>query len=170
MRRVLEIWGDLVSLKIQWKTISVSWCEKPKDNKIIIKDKEKNEIIKVKVMVIMVFGDRGSILGRVIPKTQKWYLMLNTQHYKVRIKGKIGQSREGIAPSSTPQCCSYWKGAFGSPSTKVDNFTYFFFIWKVHFFLQGEINNNSQTFHSICKCSIIDIEYYLTILQHLVLH
>ena len=27
-RRVLETWGDLLSLKLQWKTISVSWCEK----------------------------------------------------------------------------------------------------------------------------------------------
>ena len=28
LRRVLETWGDLLSLKLQWKTISVSWCEK----------------------------------------------------------------------------------------------------------------------------------------------
>ena len=42
-------------------------------------------------------GDRGSIPGRVIPKTQKMVLdaaLLNTQHYKVRIKGKLDQSRE----------------------------------------------------------------------------
>ena len=42
-------------------------------------------------------GDRGSIPGRVIPKTQKMVLnaaALNTQHYKVRIKGKVGQSNE----------------------------------------------------------------------------
>ena len=42
-------------------------------------------------------GDQGSILGRVIPKTQKMVLdaaLLNTQHYKVRIKGKVEQSRE----------------------------------------------------------------------------
>ena len=39
-------------------------------------------------------GDLGSIPGRVIPNTQKSYLMLNTQHYKVRIKGKEEQSRE----------------------------------------------------------------------------
>ena len=35
-------------------------------------------------------GDRGSILSRVIPKSQKMVLdaaLLNTQHYKVRIKG-----------------------------------------------------------------------------------
>ena len=45
-------------------------------------------------------GDRGSILGRVIPKTQKMVLdtsLLNTQHYKVRIKGKVEQSREWIS-------------------------------------------------------------------------
>ncbi len=42
-------------------------------------------------------GDLGSIPGRVIPKTQKMVLdasLLNTQHYKVRIKGKVKQSRE----------------------------------------------------------------------------
>ena len=42
-------------------------------------------------------GDLGSIPGRFIPKTQKMVLdasLLNTQHYKVRIKGKVEQSRE----------------------------------------------------------------------------
>ena len=42
-------------------------------------------------------GDRGSIPGRVIPKTQKMALdsaLLNAQHYKTRIKGKVEQSRE----------------------------------------------------------------------------
>ena len=42
-------------------------------------------------------GGRGSISGRVISKTQKMVLdatLLNTQHYKVRIKGKMEQSRE----------------------------------------------------------------------------
>ena len=42
-------------------------------------------------------GDLGSIPGRVIPKTLKMVLdasLLNTQHYKVRIKGKVEQSRE----------------------------------------------------------------------------
>ena len=37
-------------------------------------------------------GDLGSIASRVIPKTQKMVLdatLLNTQHYKVRIKGKV---------------------------------------------------------------------------------
>ena len=42
-------------------------------------------------------GNQGSIPGRVIPKTQKMVLdaaLLNTLHYKVRIKGKVEQSRE----------------------------------------------------------------------------
>ena len=48
-------------------------------------------------------GDLGSISGLVIPKTQKMVLdasLLNTQHYKVRIKGKVKQSRE--SSSSLP--------------------------------------------------------------------
>ena len=67
-------------------------------------------------------GYRGSIPGRVIPKTQKMVLddtLLNTQHYKVRIKCKVEQSKEwrkhlllhlGVVAIE--------KGAFGSPSTK----------------------------------------------------
>ena len=41
--------------------------------------------------------DLGLIPGRVIPKTQKMVLdasLLNTQHYKVRIKGIVDQSKE----------------------------------------------------------------------------
>ena len=59
-------------------------------------------------------GDLGSIPGRVIPKTQKMVLdasLLSTQHYKVRIKGKVKQSRKGVAPSPTHWCSSYWKGS-----------------------------------------------------------
>ena len=47
-------------------------------------------------MIVTVFangpGDLRSIPGRVIPKTQKMVLhasLLNTQHYKVRIKGRV---------------------------------------------------------------------------------
>ena len=42
-------------------------------------------------------GDWGSIPGWVIPKTQKVVLdaaLLNTQHNRIRIKGKMEQSRE----------------------------------------------------------------------------
>ena len=41
--------------------------------------------------------DRGLIQGRVIPKTQKTVLdvtLLSTQHYKVKVKSKVEQSRE----------------------------------------------------------------------------
>ena len=42
-------------------------------------------------------GDLRSIPGQVIPKTQKMVLdasLLNTQYFKVRIKGKEDQFRE----------------------------------------------------------------------------
>ena len=45
-------------------------------------------------------GDWCSISGRVILKTKKMVLdisLLNTQHYKVEIKGKVEQSRERIS-------------------------------------------------------------------------
>ena len=59
-------------------------------------------------------GDLGSIPSRVIPKTLNMVLdtsLLNTQQYKVHIKGKEEQSGKGVAPSPTPQCSSYWKGS-----------------------------------------------------------
>ena len=42
-------------------------------------------------------GDLGSIPGCIIPKTLKMVLdtsLFNTQQYKVRIEGKVEQSRE----------------------------------------------------------------------------
>ena len=45
----------------------------------------------------MVQETGGSIPSRVIPKTQKMVLdaaLLNTQYYKVGIKGKVEQSKE----------------------------------------------------------------------------
>ena len=48
-------------------------------------------------------GEQGSIPGRVISKTPKMVLdaiLLNTQHYKVRIKGKVEQSREKSSAQS----------------------------------------------------------------------
>ena len=44
--------------------------------------------------------------------------LVNTQPYKIRIKGKVEQSRESVVAIE--------KGAFWSPSTKVANFTFFF--------------------------------------------
>ena len=75
-------------------------------------------------------GDLGSIPGHAIPKTLKMLLdtfLLDIQQYKVRIKGKVGQSWEGVAPFQHLGVVAIEKGAFGSPSTAVANFTYFYF-------------------------------------------
>ena len=73
-------------------------------------------------------GDQGSIPGGVIQKTQKMVLdtcLLNTQHYKVRIKGKVKQSRE---TSSTLRLhlsvVALEEGAFRLPLTTVANFIF----------------------------------------------
>ena len=50
-------------------------------------------------------GDLGSVQGRDIPKTQKIVLdtsLLNSQQYKVRIKGKVEQSQEMSSALSNP--------------------------------------------------------------------
>ena len=58
---------------------------------------QPNEIIYICRVFANSPGDLGSIPGRVIPKTLKMVLdttLLNTQHYKVRFKGKVEQSWE----------------------------------------------------------------------------
>ena len=73
---------------------------------------------------VFAFGPRdlGSISAQVIPKTLKMVLdtsLLNTQQYKVRIKGKVKQSRE--KSSALPYVEAIERGAFWSPSTTVAN-------------------------------------------------
>ena len=67
-------------------------------------------------MIVRVFvngsGDLASIPGRVIPKTQKLYLMppcfaLSIISYGSRVKWN--NPRDGVAPCPTPSCCSYRK-------------------------------------------------------------
>ena len=51
----------------------------------------------IELMIVNDLGDWGSFPGRVIPKTKTMALdaaLLSIQRYKVRIKGKVGQSRE----------------------------------------------------------------------------
>ena len=50
--------------------------------------------------------------------------LLNTQHYKVRMKGKVVQSRERSSAPLHFGVVAIEKGTLGSPSTKVANFTY----------------------------------------------
>ena len=68
-------------------------------------------------IIVSVFANSPEVLssfpGRVIPKTQKMVLdttLLNTKHYKVKIKSKVVQSGKEVAPSSKPSCSSDWKG------------------------------------------------------------
>ena len=80
-------------------------------------------------MFVNGLGDGGSIPGQVIPKTQKMVLdatLLNTQHYKVWIKGKLKQFREWS--SALPLhlgVVANEKGVLALPLTTVTNFTYF---------------------------------------------
>ena len=84
-------------------------------------------------------GDQGPIPGWVIPKSQKMVLdasLLNTQYYKVRIKGKLSNPGKGVVPSPTFQCSSYWKWAFGSPSTMISQLIYIYiYIYYIYTFL-----------------------------------
>ena len=113
-------------------------------------------------------GDLGSIPGRVIPKTEKMVLdasLVNTQHYKVRIKGKVEQSRKGVAPSPTPWCSSYRK-AFGLPSTMVANFTTLLSINKVQWFqVLVCIANNSIKHQSFVYTQLKDQTVLFVIIQ-----
>ena len=71
--------------------------------------------------------DLGSIPGRIVPKTLKMVLdttLLNTQQYKVRIKGKVEQSRErSSAPPVLLGVVAIEKGALlGRPRLWSANF------------------------------------------------
>ena len=54
--------------------------------------------------------------------------LLNTPHYTVKIKGKVEQSREWSSAPLYLDVVAIEKGAPGSPSTKVANFTHFIVI------------------------------------------
>ena len=74
----------------------------------------------------MVWETRVQSLVESYQRLKKWYLMLPclTQHYKVCIKGKVEQSRErSSALSLDITVVAIERGAFGSPSTMVANFT-----------------------------------------------
>ena len=63
-------------------------------------------------------------------RLKNWYLKLpclTLSIIKYGLRVKRSNPGKGLAPFPTLQCSSYWKGAFGSPSTKVANFTYYFY-------------------------------------------
>ena len=74
---------------------------KRKNNIMVLRDMAYCYIDMYIGLAVSVFadgpGDRISIPGRVIPKTQKMVLdasLLNAQHYKEWIKSKVEQSRD----------------------------------------------------------------------------
>ena len=60
--------------------------------------------------------------------------LLSTQHYKVRIKGKVKQFCEWTKrPPIYLGVVAIEKGAFESPLTKVTNFTFTNFLGRIMF-------------------------------------
>ena len=103
-------------------------------------------------------GNRGSIEGRVIAKPFKMVLdtsLLNTLHYKVRIKDKSGVNPgKWVAPSSTPRCSSCKKRE-SSDRPRLQSPTYF--IWC----------NRISTFLGYLTTSPVDI-YFLFVIWRIV--
>ena len=66
--------------------------------------------------------------------------LLNTQHYKVQIKGKVEQSRETSRAPPHTLVVAFEKGAFGSPSTNVANFTLFLLCLKIEHITSRELD------------------------------
>ena len=58
--------------------------------------------------------------------------LLSTQHYKVRIKGKVEQSRKGVAPSPTYWCSSYRKGSLRVTLDYGRQLYLLIYIWDIH--------------------------------------
>ena len=85
-------------------------------------------------------GDLGSLPGRVIQKTQKWYLMppcltLSFIRYEWRVK-RINPGK-GVTLLPTPRCSSYWKGRL---RVTLSNFTFFTYSARKQIL---------QTYHSV---------------------
>ena len=99
-------------------------------------------------------GDLGSIPGRVIPKTLKMVLdasLLNTQHYKVRIKGEVEKSWERNSILPYIWCSSYRKRCL---RVTLDNGRQLYFtIDKGYILEKGELFFR-MFFHKCKPCNI----------------
>ena len=124
-------------------------------------------------------GNPGSISGRVTPKTQKMVLdtsLLNTQHYEVRIKGKVEQSRKrSKALPYTFVLLLSKREPSGSPSTKVANFTFTYIYIYIYIYVCvcvcACVNISSTQFKYILSIySYLTIAIYLSIYQCLNLY
>ena len=102
------------------------------EKKKILTKQMKNERVETGINVLIYHEYFNWDIGPAVrvfangPKTLKMELdttLLNTQHYKVRFKGKVEQSREWSSALPYTLVVAIEKGAFGSPSTMVANFT-----------------------------------------------
>ena len=120
-KRILILFILLLSCLIGWGFIKyqLHLCRvvKPHLNECpvydIIQSDRKWTISQMSRVFANCVGDRGSIPGRVIPNTQKWYLRppyltLSIIRYGSRVKWS--NPGNGVAPSPTPQGGGYWKG------------------------------------------------------------
>ena len=106
-------------------------------------------------------GDRGSLPGRVIPKTQKWYLTppcltLSIIRYGSRLKSSNSGKESYLFLHLSVVAME--KGAFRSSSTKVANFTYIHIFMRIH--------------KCICICiyAYMSLSLYIYIYVHIYLH
>ena len=102
-------------------------------------------------------GDLGSILGRVIQKTQKWYLTppcltLSIIRYGSRIKWV--SPRKGVAPSPTLWCSSYRKGSLWVTLDYSHQlyliFMIIIFFWHAVIWYQELLSDTSNFYTIIC--------------------
>ena len=77
--------------------------------------------------------------------------LFNTQHYMVRINGKVSNPENGVAPSLTPWLVTIEKGVFVSPSNKVTNITYLTVCKEV----------SSNSFKNVINNIYLEIIYYI---------
>ena len=98
---------------------SLTSIPKHKFQKILVENTiiaiEINKLRRTIGIMVRVFtnrqGDRGSIPGRVIPKTQRMVLNASLLKNQYGSRVKWSNPEEGVAPSLTTRCCSYWKGS-----------------------------------------------------------
>ena len=115
-------------------------------------------------------GDQGSTPGRVIPKTQKWYLMPPCLTLSIIRHGswvKWSNPGNGIVPSPTPWCISYWKGSL-QVTLNCSRQLYFYLNWHSgRVFANGPEDQDSipdwvlpRTQKIVLDASLLNTQYY----------
>ena len=108
LRRVQETWGDLLSLKLQWKTISQRWCEKLL-NRCLQYAQVPDWMTKGKTTLIQMDTSKGTALNNYRPITclpMMWKILT------VQIREEIYNSltNRGMFPDEQKGCCKWSKG------------------------------------------------------------